>query len=146
MGLLINSKKIAVTGTFGSGKSVFLLSLLNQLHHHDPKYFRLGEKREGKSHELKGLEALPVDNQNELFPFKTFAQRLMRAGGGIWPSRYHARQRFRVAFKRNNRFKRDEFSFVSFPLERMLDLSIARTERYADWADRILFQIFLLTY
>ena len=71
MGLLVNSKKIAITGTFGAGKSVFLLSLLNQLHHHDPKYFRLGEKREGKLLELKGLEALPIEDQQDLFPFKT---------------------------------------------------------------------------
>ena len=141
MGLLVNSRKIAVTGTFGAGKSVFLLSLLNQLHHHDPKYFRLGEKREGKFLELKGLEALPIEDQQDLFPFKTFAQRLMRAGGGIWPSRHQSLQRFRIAFKRLNRFKRDDLSFVAFPLERLLDLGIARTDRYADWADRVLFQI-----
>lgn len=141
MSLFVNSKRIAVTGTFGSGKSVFLLSLLNQLHNHDAKYFRVGERREGKSIEVKGFEALPVNEGHEQFPFKASVQRLMRAGGGVWPSRNTSRQRFRVSFKRPGQFKRDDLSLVTFPLERLLDLNIARTERYADWADRILYHI-----
>ena len=91
MSLFVNSKKVAITGTVGAGKSVFLMSLLNQLYHHDPKYFTLGEGREGKSLEIKDVETLPVAEAQELFPFKNFAQRLMRAGGGIWPSRHGSR-------------------------------------------------------
>ena len=30
---------------------------------------------------------------------------------------------------------------MSFPLERLLDLNIARTEKYADWSDRVLYHI-----
>ena len=141
MGLFVNPRKIAITGTFGSGKSVFLLSLLNHLYNYDAKYFRLGELREDKPLTLKGIGSLHPEESPEVFPFRTFAQRLMRAGGGIWPSRHHSIQRFRLQFKRSTQMKRDDIKFFTFPMERLLDLSIARTERYADWADRTLFNI-----
>lgn len=141
MSPFFRSKKIAITGTFGAGKSVFLLSLLHQLHNHDPRYFRIGESREEKEIGIKNLTALPVNDSQSLFPYKTFAQRLMRAGGGIWPSRYYSTQRFKISFKRSDRLRRDELDFMTFPLERLLDLGIARTERYSDWSDRVLFHI-----
>ena len=141
MSPFLRSKKVAITGTFGAGKSVFLLSLLHQLHNHDPRYFRVGEGREDKDTLIKNLIPQTVGDSQFLFPYKTFAQRLMKAGGGIWPSRYSATQRFRIAFKRSARFKRDELDFMTFPLERLLDLNIARIDKYSDWADRVLFHI-----
>ena len=141
MSPFLKSKKIAITGTFGSGKSVFLLSLLHQLHNHDPRYFRIGEDREHKDTTIKNLMPQVIKDQQSHFPYKTFAQRLMKSGGGIWPSRHNASQRFKITFKRSNRVRKDELDFMTFPLERLLDLNIARTERYSDWSDRVLYHI-----
>lgn len=133
--------KVGITGTFGSGKSVFMLSLLHHLHHLDPQHFRLGEKRAQTPTHIKSIKTLPVKREHETFPYRTFAQRLMRPGGGLWPSRMSAQQRFRLSMKRSDQMRKDVLDLFSFPLERMIDLPIARTQRYQDWADRTLYLI-----
>ena len=133
--------KIAITGTFGAGKSVFMLSLLHHLHNLDPQYFRLGDKRAAQPTIVKGLKALTIKESSQFFPYKTFVQRLMRPGGGMWPSRVNSVQRFRLQMKRSDQLRKDVLEFFSFPLERLIDLPVARTDRYADWADRTLYHI-----
>jgi len=140
MNPLVRASKIAVTGTFGAGKSVFLLSLLHHLHHHDPSAFRLGERR-ARPVTLRGVRAVDVTPAYQQFPYPTFAQRLMQPNGGLWPSRVHSVQRYRLRLRRAGRLRADELELMTFPLERLMDLSIAQTPTYADWADSILRQI-----
>ena len=138
---LTQGSKVAITGTFGAGKSVFMLSLLHHLHYLDPNYFRLGDKRAVKPTTLKGIRSLTVKQENQIFPYRAFAQRLMKPGGGLWPSRVNSVQRYKVIMRRSDRVKRDALEFFSFPLERMIDLPVAQTARYSDWADQTLFRI-----
>lgn len=140
MNPLVRASKIAVTGTFGAGKSVFLLSLLHHLHHHDPEGFRLGERRE-RPVALRGVRGLDVEPAYQQFPYPTFAQRLMQPNGGLWPSRVHSVQRYSLRMRRAGHLRPDKLEFMTFPLERLMDLSIAQTHSYTDWADRILRKI-----
>jgi uncharacterized protein len=133
--------KVAITGTFGSGKSVFMLSLLHHLYHLDPQNFRLGDKRAPKPTHIKGIRSFNVKAAHQQFPYRTFAQRLMKPGGGTWPTRVHSLLRYKLSMKRSDQRRKDLLELFSFPLERFLDLPIARTERYTDWADRVLYLI-----
>ena len=140
MNPLVKGRKIAVTGTFGAGKSVFMLSLLHHLHHLDPTQFRLGEKR-GRPITVKGLKSLPVPQAHQQFPYSDEARRLIQPGGGSWPNRAHSIHRYELQFRRARHLVRDRLNFMSFPLERMMDLCIARTPSYTEWADQTLFLI-----
>lgn len=140
MNPLVKGRKIAITGTFGAGKSVFLLSLLHHLHHLDPAHFRLGEKR-GKPIKVKGLKSIPVPQAHQQFPYSDEARRLIQPGGGSWPNRAHSIHRYDVQFRRTRHLIRDRLNFMSFPLERMMDLCIAQTPSYVDWSDRTLLLI-----
>ena len=139
MNPLSRGRRVAITGTFGAGKSVFLLSLLHHLHQLDPTRFRLGEKR-GEPVQLKGVRSLDVPSYQR-FPYPEAAKRLIQPGGGVWPGRVHSVQRYGVKFRRTGRLSADQLHFMSFPLERLMDLNIARTEVYVDWADRTLLKI-----
>jgi uncharacterized protein len=136
---LSRGQKLAVTGTFGAGKSVFLLSLLHHLHNLDPKQFRLGEKRD-EPVLVKGLRALEVPH-HQRFPYPEAARRLIQPGGGVWPSRVHSVQRYGLKFRLSGQLKSHKLQLMTFPLERLMDLSIARTESYLDWSDQTLLKI-----
>lgn len=140
MNPLVKGRKISITGTFGAGKSVFLLSLLHHLHHLDPTHFRLGEKR-GKPISVKGVKSIPVPEAYQQFPYSDEARRLIQPGGGSWPNRVHSIHRYELQFRRTRHWIRDRLTMMSFPLERMMDLCIAQTQNYVDWSDRTLFLI-----
>ena len=99
-------KKIAITGTFGSGKSVFMLSLLHNLHHLDPQNFRLGDKRAKTPISIKSIRGLPLKEEHQAFPYRVFVKKLIKPGGGNWPNRVHSIQRYRCAYRRSDRLKR----------------------------------------
>jgi hypothetical protein len=90
---------------------------------------------------VKSLRALSIKESHQIFPYKTFAQRLMRPGGGMWPSRVHSVQRYKLQLGLSDRLRKLNLNFMTFPLERLADLSIAQTARYSDWADRVLYMI-----
>ena len=141
MSFLIPHRKIAVTGSFGSGKSVFMLSLLQQLNEFDSRIFKLNSKRNQENIEIKKVSSLRIRNENEAFPYATLIQKLMKIGGGTWPHRSSALLRYRALLSRSDRLLPQELEFFSFPLERVIDLSLIKTPKYDDWSDQVLFKI-----
>ena len=141
MSLLSEQRRIIITGTFGSGKSVLMLSLLHHLSAFDARHFRLGDKRLKRPVEVKGITSLGVQNSSEGLPYKDHLKRLLRPGGGEWPTKTQALLRFRGLLRRSDRFRATRMSLMSFPLERLVDLSLARSPRYDDWCERTLQQI-----
>ncbi|MEE2643996.1 MAG: YcjX family protein, partial [Myxococcota bacterium] len=141
MSLLSEQRRIVITGPFGSGKSVLMLSLLHHLSAFDARHFRLGDKRLKRPVEVKSISSTGVSNSSESLPYKEHLKRLLRPGGGEWPRKTQAILRFKGNLRRSDRFRATRFSLMSFPLERLVDLGLARAPRYDDWCERTLQQI-----
>ncbi len=141
MSFLIPHRKIAITGSFGSGKSVFLLSLLQHLNEFDSKLFKLNSKRNQELLEIKKVSSLYVKQENESFPYPTHIQKLIKIGGGAWPHRTSSLMRYRALLSRSDKLLPQELEFFSFPLERVIDLSLIKYSKYDDWSDHILYKI-----
>lgn len=147
---LDNERTIAVTGLAGSGKTVFLLSLLQHLEHFDPARFRIANDAE-----IAAFRELPVDGGFDPFPRTRLRARLMEAQNVAWPEKTRDIYRYRCAFHYSalglpsriwNRMRlyrgldseTVEWDFLDFPGERLSDVHMANNPSYAEWSDRLL--------
>lgn len=151
MSLMSSDKKIAITGLASSGKTVFLLSLLQQLK------FAVAEgdflNRKG---EILRYTELPFSNSQketakkkqlafEPFPVEQFRYNLMAFDSNSdavveWPKKTKDLYRYRVSFQYTGRrlFQNITLDFLDFPGERLADAEIARQADFADWSDHLL--------
>ncbi|MDR1533715.1 MAG: YcjX family protein [Planctomycetota bacterium] len=147
---LKRGRRIAVTGLSGSGKTVFLLSLLQNIEHFDSRRFRLaGGGATGAFRELAGkADGWPI------FPRSRLQAGLMRSREAAWPEKTGRIHQFRCSFdyrrreaggwlgkilpgaRRRRRVL--EWEFLDFPGERFSDALIARHPDFPAWSDALL--------
>ena len=148
----MEKKKVAVIGISGSGKTMFLTSLLWQLKEFKVAKFELGEI------EIDGFRNKSSGGRDEdIFPLLDYQNEV--ANKSQWPRRTIGINRFRCQFKyskrkENNktvlskirarmqevftRRKSQQLDILDFPGARMMDAAIARYSNYDDWSDYIL--------
>ncbi|MEI6607081.1 MAG: YcjX family protein [Verrucomicrobiota bacterium] len=154
-------RRIGITGSARSGKTVFLLSLINHLEAGD---FPLGGKGTRKFRRLpckpgllsRVLASLPgigewfTENRNE---FDYSALRKHLADRQMWPHKTTNASFFRCRFQRDVPGKglinlwhpiasltEDELEFFDFPGERVADVTMI-DRGYADWSDMMVSSI-----
>lgn len=146
---LDHKRRIAVTGLAGSGKTVFLLSLLQHLEHFDPDRFRI---RDGGS--IGAFRELSAAGAFDPFPRTRLRARLMEAQEVGWPEKTRDIYNYRCSFEYSglglgtrlwNTVRqaswlsaRVEWDILDFPGERLSDSLIARHETFAGWSDELL--------
>lgn len=142
LNLLSNSVRIAVVGASRSGKTVLLTSLIDHLHNHDPRRFRLQPAAfSGKEFaRISGYDILEVKKPLAEFPFETFRKSLIDEAS--WPRKTRDTYQYRLKVYRDDsgidRIKDIRFStrlsFLDFPGERIADAPITGMT-YAEWSD-----------
>ena len=126
----ITRKKIAVTGIGNSGKTVFLTSLLWQLHESENADFHLE-----KDVKITGFREIRRDST---FPFGKFQDTMAKRGE--WPSKTTDIHRYVGQFNRSDRRWKQKLEFLDFPGERIADAAIAVYHNFGDWSDHMLDQ------
>ncbi|MCD8352092.1 MAG: YcjX family protein [Planctomycetaceae bacterium] len=146
---LANERRIALTGLAGSGKTVFLLSLLQHLEHFDPDRFHIAHHAR-----IGAFRELPVRGDFEPLPRTQLRARLMEGQNVGWPEKTRDIYNYRCSFDysrlgmagrlwntvRNGAWlgERVEWDILDFPGERLSDALIARHHSYEDWSDDLL--------
>lgn len=144
-----NERKIAVTGLAGSGKTVFLLSLLQHLEHFDPDRFHLAGKAQ-----IGAFREIPVHDGFDAFPRTRLRARLVEKQNVGWPEKTRDIYQYRCSFTYSNLglgsrlwntvknaqwlSDRVQWDILDFPGERLSDALIAKHENLADWSDELL--------
>lgn len=146
---LDHERRIAVTGLAGSGKTVFLLSLLQHMEHFDPDRFRIGSGAQ-----LGAFRELRVEGDFDPFPRARLRAKMMESQDLGWPEKTRDIYRYRCSFeysglgmasrlwntvsKMSWLSRRVEWDVLDFPGERLSDALIAGRESFADWSDELL--------
>jgi uncharacterized protein len=132
-------KRVAVVGLSGSGKTVFLTSLINHLDDYDDKCLRntTGEVEMFLAKKVKG----PC--------FKYEAHRQCLVEGHVWPFKTVSASKYRCQFQlshtenKNNTgnkkksIKKVDLELCDIPGERLADMLMAKLS-YNDWSDEML--------
>ncbi len=146
---LDHERRIAVTGLAGSGKTVFLLSLLQHIEHFDPDRFRIAGGAE-----LTGFRELTPGGAFAPFPRTRLRARLMESQRVEWPDKTRDIYRYRCGFNysrlawpsrlwnkmrlhRGLDSRHVEWDFLDFPGERLSDALMGRHEDFASWSDEL---------
>ena len=132
---LKSKRKIAITGTARSGKTVFLTSLLWQLKEFNNSEFDLHKLR--KEVKIRRFRHVSLSS-NEDFPFYKYRNRL--AQSREWPVKTTDVHRSRCEFRRSDwtRFPTQQLDFLDFPGERIADAAIATYDDFGDWSNHML--------
>lgn len=146
---LDNERKIAVTGLAGSGKTVFLLSLLQHLEHFDPDRFHLADGAE-----IGAFRELDPNSAFDAFPRTRLRARLVERQDVGWPEKTRDIYQCRCSFTYSNlnlasrlwntvknadwMSDRVEWDILDFPGERLSDALIAKHEDIGGWSDELL--------
>ncbi len=127
-------KRIAVVGTFRSGKTVLLSSLINHIQVHDDTRFRIGSDG---SAQIRKVSTLPLDEDEAPFPYEANRDALIHHG--TWPVKTRDSSHHRMSFERTDWKAFDvELHLFDFPGERIADVAVAVHESYDDWCDHVL--------
>ncbi len=146
---LDHERRIAVTGLANSGKTVFLLSLLQHMEHFDPDRFRLANGAE-----LTGFRELSVPGDFCPFPRTALRARLMEAQQVRWPEKTKDIYRYRCSFNysrlalptrvwnklrlhRRLGSRNVQWDFLDFPGERLSDALMGKHADFAAWSDEL---------
>lgn len=126
--------RVALAGTTGCGKTMFLTSLLWQLEEFDETRFHL---RNGVT--LRGFREERVPKSRKAFPFRQF--RSVLAHEYKWPERTCDVYRYRCAFHRSDRWlvpRRQSVDFLDMPGDRVADAAMVVHDDYGAWSDHVL--------
>ena len=127
-------RKIAVTGTGASGKTMFLTSLLWQLREWGNSEFRLANKAKISGFSPRNGRPAPDD----VFPFDKFQDALVVRGE--WPAKTKDIQRYSCEFVRSDRMRwraTQRLQLIDLPGERVADAAIAEFDDYGEWSDHM---------
>ena len=124
---LSRRKRIAITGIANSGKTVFLTSLLWQLHEFADANFFLGN-----GVKITGFREV---RRNSTFPFYKFQDAMAKQGE--WPRKTEDVHQYVGEFKRSDRSRKQRMEFLDFPGERIADAAIAGYDDFGDWSDHM---------
>ena len=126
-------RRIGITGSSLTGKTVFLLSLINHLESGDLDV-STNRNKPGSIPYFKKLD-LSRDKKKIEFPYDEFRKHL---AAGHWPRRTTDQWFYRCRFRRPNHgiIEWDEVEFFDFPGERLADVLMFDAD-YATWSDRL---------
>jgi predicted YcjX-like family ATPase len=123
------SVKIGVIGTYNSGKTVFLTSLLNHLLHHSSDKFQL---KGSEDICIKKTEFLETDGPYSPFPYEAYRDALVRQGK--WPAKTLCSSQIKLDLKLSSGFQKNyELTLFDFPGEALADASMALLD-YPSWS------------
>jgi len=129
----VSHLRIAVTGLKGSGKTVFLTSLLNNLLRGTAESFPAFRKRGV----LFAAEPLPLAPTRRAFPYNAYL-RAFRGDKPEWPAGTVDVSEFRLRLEMKKRRTRAvEIHLVDYPGERLLDLPLIG-KSFEAWSDQVL--------
>ena len=124
---LTRRKRIAITGIANSGKTVFLTSLLWQLHEFGDANFFLENNVK-----ITGFREV---RSSSTFPFYKFQDAMAKQGE--WPRKTKDVHQYVGEFKRSDRLLKQRMEFLDFPGERIADAAIAGYDDFGDWSDHM---------
>lgn len=130
-------RKVIVTGAAQSGKTVFLVSLIDHLKHFHPNN-DWGLKIAGRKSKLNvSFRAFMPTNKlgdPHVFPFERYRDRLSNHS---WPEKTETLLRWACHFAMSDDGKQSDVSLelVDMPGERIADLEMIETRSYAHWSD-----------
>jgi predicted YcjX-like family ATPase len=128
------SRRVGITGLRGSGKTVFLTSLINHLMDHDPLLFPVDGHGRAEMTRFK-LKEVPSDRER----FNYEGHRDAIVNNGQWPRKTRDSSLFRCSFERTDwALKKAELEFFDFPGERIADAVMTETKDFAKWSEYIL--------
>lgn len=140
------SKKVAVTGLSQSGKTVFLLSLIQHLANFRSEDFPLRYK--GRAASVIRFKEIPPAADFERLPVDLYRSKFIAQNERLnWPVKTKDIYTYRISFEyvrfnspTSNRrtVKGFELEFLDFPGERLADAEIFRHEDYERWSEKIL--------
>lgn len=122
-------RRIAVIGIYGSGKTVFLTSLINHLKNHSPEAFDLDGRSAARIKRFVEVE----HGGNRPFRFAAHRQHLLDEQA--WPAKTYELCHYRCRFKRSDTGRRYDVDFIDFPGERIADAGIYQAANFAAWSD-----------
>lgn len=126
--------RVALAGTSGCGKTMFLTSLLWHLEEFNETRFHL---RNGVT--LRGFRPQSVPKGRTAFPFKTF--RNVLAHEYTWPEKTCDVYHYQCAFSRSDWWRiwgPQSVDFLDLPGERMADAAMVVHDDHGAWSDHVL--------
>lgn len=127
------SLKLGVIGTYNSGKTVFLTSLINHLLHHHPDQFQI---KGSSQYQLKKAEILEGEAAYPTFPYQAYRDALVHQGK--WPEKTLSTSQIKLYLKLNQGFQKEmELTLFDFPGEALADASMALLD-YPAWCQSTL--------
>lgn len=144
-GFLTRRRRVAITGLAGTGKTVFLTTLINHLKHHEPSQFRLHAPPKGLPFMSRGKQ------QNAPFAIKQFAEDASEPGlgrfnhaiyaramqSGCWPHKTVDVSAYGCHFSTDQHWLDYQVEYLDWPGERVADVVMFNRD-YAEWSDRLL--------
>ncbi|MCC8191148.1 MAG: YcjX family protein [Planctomycetes bacterium] len=146
---LDHKRKIAITGLAGSGKTVFLLSLLQHIEQFDPHQFPIGGMAE-----LGNFRERRVNSKYTKLPRAQLRAKMIESRDIRWPEKTRDVYGYACSFDysqlglptrlvntvlRRAWLSRDVvWEFLDFPGERLADVPIAEATTFEDWSDAMI--------
>lgn len=138
---IFSTKKIAITGTSGAGKTAFLVALLNHLQSHDPKLFDMGgEKKRFMNFEPSKRRShfFSYGTRDwDIFPYETIRTQMAR---GSWPVKTTAESQFAVQLSMSHWWGYAHLYLYDIPGERFADAVLLEND-YDVWSDAMVGRI-----
>lgn len=126
-------RRIGITGTYYSGKTVFLTSLIDHLLHHDPSKFELGKDITIR----KSKVYFDKEKRKTMDNFNYLGNRDALVNEGKWPAKTRDCSHVNCSFERTDwRFTKADLHFFDFPGERMADAGMVGSD-FGQWSDAI---------
>lgn len=123
-------RRIALAGMGSSGKTSFLMSLINHLENHHPAEFDLDGRRANCA--ISNYQRLKVKRP---FPYTQLRQRL--AANGLFPSKTLDHSRFRCRFDRRKSWVTYDVEFRDFAGERFAD-ALMHGSSFQEWSTAVI--------
>jgi predicted YcjX-like family ATPase len=128
------SRRIGITGLRGSGKTVFLTSLINHLKDHDPFLLPLGPAGQAR---ISNFRFRPLAPGKAAFNYEAYRDAIVNHGE--WPRKTRDAAWSRFGFERSDwRVTRAEVELYDFPGERIADGAMIEARDYLEWSRYVL--------
>src|SRR5690606_39077421 len=136
---------IAITGLAGSGKTVFLTTLINHLKHHEQSRFHLAAapmgipgvnrgRQQKVPFAIKQFREDACDPKLGMFNHSIYARAMQ---SGCWPQKTVDVSAYNCHFSTDHHWLNYQLEFLDWPGERVADV-VMYNRSYADWSDRLL--------
>lgn len=130
-------RKVIITGAAQSGKTVFLVSLIDHLMHFraDNDWgLKIAGRKSKRNVIFRAFMAANKPGDPHVFPFERYRDRL---SNHVWPRKTESLLRWSCRFAMSDDGKESDviLEFVDIPGERVADLEMLENESYDDWSN-----------